>query len=398
VSLEAAGGERPAVLHGRVIRGSWGGPDKTILNSARFLEPAYRLICVYLRDPRDPAFADLESLARRCGATIAAVDDRGAWDLGVVQTVRRLSELHQARIWHGHDYKSNLLGLLLARRRSPPVSLVSTVHGWVKRTHRTPLYYALDRWSLRHYDRVLCVSEDIRDRCLKAGVRPERCRFLPNAVDTTQFRRRRSVEDAKRARGVSPETLVIGAIGRLSAEKGFDLLLRAFARAFSGVPAQLWIAGRGEEHERLVDLAAQLGVGDRVRMLGFCADTVELFEAFDLFVLSSVREGMPNVVLEAMAMEVPVLATPVAGIPRVISHGDSGWLVAPGDTEALAQGLTLLSEDGELRRRLASAGRRLVSDRYTFQRRMEAVRSLYAEVLGEAKKRSSGQRTYTRES
>jgi glycosyltransferase involved in cell wall biosynthesis len=119
-----------------------------------------------------------------------------------------------------------------------------------------------------------------------------------------------------------------------------------------------------------------------VRLAGFQADPKPYYEAMDVFALSSLREGLPNVLLEAMALAVPCVATRIAGVPRVVEDGVSGKLVEPGDVEALTAALAALLGDAELRRRFASAGRRTVEDRYSFARRMERLAALYDGMLG----------------
>src|SRR5208337_1256707 len=124
---------------------------------------------------------------------------------------------------------------------------------------------------------------------------------------------------------------------RLSEEKGYDLLIRAVDHLIrDGYDAALLVVGEGNQREKLEALLTELGRGDRIRLLGFQSDVVPLYEAMDLFVLSSLSEGLPNVVLEAMALEVPVVATQIAGIPRLIEDGKNGLLVDPGAFEPLA--------------------------------------------------------------
>src|SRR5262249_6331002 len=147
-------------------------------------------------------------------------------------------------VWHGHDYKSNLLGLLL--RPFWKMKLLTTVHGWVHHTRRTPFYYWVDRLCLPRYDLVLCVSDDLHARCLQSGVRPERCVVGENGIDTDEFRRTPDPAQAKRALGLPPEVFVVGAVGRLSDEKGFDLLIRAVDSLLAaGRDLALVIVGEG---------------------------------------------------------------------------------------------------------------------------------------------------------
>jgi len=372
----------PVVLDARVIRGSGGGPDKTILNSPRFLKDAgYRMICAYLRDPADPGFERLRARAEERGAPLAAVDDRGPLDLGVVPRLLNLCRRERVAVWHGHDYKTNALGLLLSRFW--PMRLVTTVHGWVHHTARTPLYYWLDRLSLRHYEKVICVSEDLYRLSRESGVPAERCGLLENGVDLDDYRRRHAVADAKRRLGLRPDRLLVGAAGRLSPEKGFDLLIRAVHQLRrDGLPVDLAIVGEGDERARLEALAAELGLGDGVRLPGYRPDLPAWYEAMDVFALSSLREGLPNVLLEAMALETPVIATRIAGVPRLVRHEENGLLAEPDSVEELAGALGRLLGDADLCGRLARAGRRTVEMDYSFAVRMDKLRRMYDRMLG----------------
>jgi glycosyltransferase involved in cell wall biosynthesis len=380
-NISAITDDRPVVLDLRVVKGSGGGPDKTILNSPRFLEKlGYRMLCVYMHAPDDPGFEQLRTKARRWGATIISVPDRGPLDPGVVPRLARICREHRVKIYHAHDYKSNVLGVLL--KRLVPMRIMTTIHGWVQRTWRTPLYYALDRWSLPAYEKVICVSQDLYDTCLAAGVKPERCQVLDNAIDTDEFRRRQSPGEAKRQIGLSPDRLLIGAVGRLSGEKGFDLLIRAVhSLVRAGRDIELAIAGEGDEQANLERLIGELGVAGRVHLLGYQSDMRPVYEAMDVFALSSLREGLPNVMLEAMAMEAPVAATRIAGVPRLVQDGENGLLVEPGSVEELAAALDRLVADNGLRAKLAAAGRRHMETEFSFAVRMERLAAIYDQML-----------------
>jgi glycosyltransferase involved in cell wall biosynthesis len=370
----------PAVLHVRVVAGQGGGPDKTILRSARYMrERGYREISAYLRSPADRGFAALERQAEQLDAELIAIDDSGPLDWKVVGRLATLCRRERVQIWHGHDYKSNALGLLV--RRLWPMQLLTTLHGWVHRTARTPLYYFVDRCCLRWYERVLCVSRDLEAAALRAGVSSRRCQLIENGIEEDHFERLLTPAAARRALGLSPEIPLIGAVGRLSPEKDFATFLQAFAAVANSHQAQAVIVGEGTGMSDLQNLANSLGIRDRVFFAGHCADVRPWYEAMDVFVLSSLREAMPNVVLEALAMQTPVVATRIAGVPDMIEHQGSGLLVAPGDCGAMADGIVQMLTNVTLRQKCVAAGRAKVETRFSFQQRMDAMQRVYDDLL-----------------
>jgi glycosyltransferase involved in cell wall biosynthesis len=258
----------PVILDARVVTGSGGGPDKTILNSPRFLEPlGYRMLCAYLHPPGDPGFEVLRQKAAQYGAPLLPIPDRGAWDWRVITRTLAVCKRERVTVWHGHDYKTNALGLLL--RRFWPMRLVTTVHGWVKRTRRTPLYYRIDQLCLPRYERVICVSDDLLEACLAAGVPAKHCVLLENGIDGEEYARGQTVADAKAALGFPPQSLLVGAVGRLSDEKGFDILFRSVQELVArGLDVRLVLVGDGDERNNLEQFARELNLTDRIRFAG----------------------------------------------------------------------------------------------------------------------------------
>src|SRR6056297_3528152 len=329
----SAAAPAPLVLHARIVTDTGGGPDKTILHSPRFLrQHGIASRCLFLRPPGDAGFEILRQRARLAEAPLVEIEDRGRIDGRAIAQTIRYCRRHQVRIWHAHDYKTNLIGLIA--RRFHPMQLVTTAHGWGEDAGPMRLYYWLEkRFWIPRYDRAIFVSPALAETCRLAGTSAARSRLIENAIDTDQFVRRRSVSEAKATQsGIGDDELVIGALGRLSPEKGFDRLIEAFVQLRQrGLQARLRIAGEGPARAALEKRIAASGHADRIELLGFCADTRAFLERLDLFVLSSLREGLPNALLEAMAMEVPVVATRVGGVPRVVRHGTNGLLVEPGD-------------------------------------------------------------------
>ena len=370
----------PVILHVRVATGSGGGPEKTILNSPRFLKSlGYDCICVYLHPPGDKGFRVLERRADAAGARLISIPDRGPFDVSVIVRLARLCRENNVAIWHGHDYKSNALGLLV--RWCWPMKLVTTVHGWVEHTWRTPLYYAIDRLCLSRYEQIICVSQDLYQECLRLGIEASRCHWVNNGIDTEQFRRRQTWLNAGQSFRRSADRLVVGAMGRLSEEKGFDLLIRAMSRVALERSVELWIAGEGGQRAALQRLIDELGQSERIKLLGHVDDMQTFYESLDVFALSSIREGLPNVLLEAMALEVPVIATCIAGVPSLVQDGDNGLLVEPGSVDALHAALSRMLTDDPLRRQFAAAGRRTIEKSFSFEYRMQKIVAIYDALL-----------------
>jgi glycosyltransferase involved in cell wall biosynthesis len=372
----------PMVLHVRVVTGRGGGPEKTILNSPRYLRRlGYDSKLAYLHPPNDPGFDNIRQRGKELEADVLSVPDRGPFDLAVVSRLVKICREENVSIWHGHDYKSNLLGLLV--RMFWRCELVSTVHGWGVLSGRMPFYNRLDRFGLRFFRKTICVSDDLRERCIASGVPENKCCVIYNAIDTHHYRRRIDVRLAKEQLGARPDSFLIGAVGRLSEEKAFDLLIEAVCKLRqAGRQVDLWIAGDGPVRGQLEQLIATLQCQSYVRLLGHMDDAIPFYEAMDAYVLSSVREGLPNVVLEAMAMEVPVIATRIAGVPMLVEQGRSGLIVEPGAANELQRGIEQLLVAPDLRESLRNAAKQRIDSHFAFSKRMEKIVRIYDEVLG----------------
>lgn len=377
--------DRRVVLHVRVVADRGGGPDKTLAAMENELRGSrYRPLVACLHPPGSAGFAALARVARGAGAELMDIADRGPIDPRPLRELLALCRRHRVAIWHAHDYKSAVLGVLLRRRHA--MRLVTTLHGWVDLDLRTRLYFAIDRLCLPAFDHVFAVSADLA-AAARRRVAAERVSLLHNGIDATHFRRRGTPAGAalRRELGTAPGRLVVATVSRLVPAKGLDVAIDAFARLrSSGVDAELWIAGDGPERDCLERLASSPAIADRVRLLGHHADVRPLLEASDLLLSASWREGTPNALLEALAMEVPVVATAVGGVGELIRDGETGRLCAAGDAAALAAAMRQLLSDAALRARVARRGRRLAEAEYSLAERTRQEIEVYDRLLAEA--------------
>src|SRR5882672_7695783 len=309
---------------------------------------------------RDPGTAEtpFEALARARGLVVIPIRIAPRPTPGVVGSLLRTVRALAPDVLHSHGYKANiLLGPIPRRRRG---AMLATLHGWTntRRFSRMWLYEHLDRLALRRLDAVVVVARHMLALRALQGVAASRRRVIENGIPPLAARL-----DDLAARGAAPlpaalveftacqPTLI--AIARLSPEKGFMLLLEAFARARAQTAAghQLLIIGEGPQRKLLANRIAALGLSGAVRLGGYVDGADRLFEHAPGFVMSSLTEGMPLVLLEAMQWRVPILATSVGAIPELLDEGRRGRLAAPNDVAALTLGLqSMMSESGTLTR------------------------------------------------
>lgn len=370
------------ILELRSVWGTGGGPDKTILKGAAQSDPSrYAVTVCYIRDARDPAFG-ITARARALAIDYTEVIERHSFDLGVWPQLRRLVRERGIQVVHSHDYKTDLLALALSTMER--VAALSTAHGWSGETRKDRLYYDVNKRTLRRFRRVIAVSERIRSELLRYGARPERVVVIPNGIDTDEFRRDPAVASAMRQRlGVAEGDVVIGAVGRLETVKCYDLLIDAFDEVKRHVPrARLLIAGEGPCRPALEAQIAAKGLATACTLLGQRSDVRDVYQAFDVFVQSSRSEGSPNAVLEAMALEVPVVATDVGGTADLAQNGIHALLVQYGDRAAMAEAIvTSLVEAGGRIQRVEAARERV--ERYlSFRARNQAVEEQYDLICG----------------
>lgn len=370
------------VLELRSVWGTGGGPEKTILLGAARSDPArVRVTVCYIRDARDPGFG-IDRRAKDLGVDYVEVIERHSFDPSIGAALHRIIREREIDIVHSHDYKTNLAALLLARTAG--VIPLSTVHGWTGQSGREKfLYYPADKRLLAWFPRVIAVSGQISAELQRAGARRGRIRTILNGIDPQANRR----DGARRAEvraelGLAPGDIVVGSVGRVEAQKRFDLLLKAVAILRPSRPElRLVIVGDGTLKRALEQQLASLGLDGVARFLGQRSDVARIHHALDLFVQSSDYEGSANAVLEAMAMETPLVATTAGGTSELVEADVHGVLVAPGSAEELAHAIDRVLCDPAASARRVAAARGRVERELSFDARMAAVERVYEELM-----------------
>jgi glycosyltransferase involved in cell wall biosynthesis len=258
---------------------------------------------------------------------------------------------------HSHGYRADVLDAPVAQRLQVPV--VTTVHGFTGGDWKNRLYERLQRRALRRFDAVVAVSRALGELLVREGVGRERVAVLPNAWERS--RQPLARDEARRLLGIPQDAVLVGWVGRMTREKGADVFLDAMAR-LADVPCLASCVGEGSDRAGLEARGAALGLAGRLRWHGLVPDAGRIFPAFDVFVLSSRTEGTPITLFEAMAAEVPVVATAVGGVPDVVSGGEA-LLTAPDNPVQLAAAIrSVLSDRAAAHVRAARARARLERD------------------------------------
>jgi len=314
-------------------------------------------------------------------------------DLRAIVQLAQLIRNERPTILHTHTAKAGAVGriaALLARGARPPI-VVHTFHGHVLRGYfgrvQTFGFRRLERWLARTSTALVAVSPEVRDDLVALGVAPA-SKFtvvrlgidLPRRVENDDVQRR----EARRQMGLRDEAFVVGWVGRMTAVKRTELVVRALQDLVArNVDAFVVLVGDGPDRNQLERYAHELGVIKRCLFLGYQEDVARFYDAIDVLVLPSINEGTPVSVIEALAARRPAVATRVGGVPDVVRDGIDGFLVDADDRDALATRLAELAADPELRARMGEAGHARVIERYAVARLVDDVDKLYRSLLAE---------------
>ncbi|MBD3168587.1 MAG: glycosyltransferase [candidate division Zixibacteria bacterium] len=268
-----------------------------------------------------------------CATDRIYIDKRWSWS--DIRALKRIIRRHNVKILHTHGYKSDINGIIAARLTGIP--LVATAHGFTAADENLQLYEKIDRFFLKFADRVLCVSDNVRESLRRAGIDPLKAEVVTNAVDFEYFQKDADIEFRDKW-NINEGEIVIGSAGRLSAEKGHINLIKAAAELPPVVreKMKIVIAGDGPRKDELLKLASEKGLADRLILAGFISDMRSFYQAVDIFCLPSLTEGLPLTILEAAASKKAIVASNVGYIPHLIDDGFDGFTPVAGDVSSLA--------------------------------------------------------------
>lgn len=329
-------------------------------------------------------------LVRDAGVPVVFLDLSRTFHLRDAWTLRRLLKRERANILHTHtSLGANILARIAGRLAGVPVVAHLHIENYfrdqslIRAVHRT-----LDNATARLCARIVVVSEDTRRALVRQGYPEALMETVPNGTELPPLSPH--ANGLREALGIPRDAKLLGSVGRLCAVKGQRELIRALPALHAEQPVWLILVGEDLEHgggykASLEQEATELGVRDRVLLTGYRSDVPALLDELDLFVLASTTEGMPLVVLEAMAHAKPVVATAVGGTPEVVVDGVTGRLIPAGDEDALAAALSELLADPGRAKTMGEAGRTRVVASFSVDAMTARVLAIYDSILKAAR-------------
>lgn len=370
---------RPKILI-IIATGIIGGPGKGLFQFFKYADDnrfEYLLCNFYLKGKPKGEFV---TQAENTGLNIKLLHQHWIIDPSLIWQARRLVKENNISIIQTHGYKANVLGYFLKKVCKKP--WIGFAHGYTDENLKVRIYHKLDRFVLRYPDIVVAVSNALKQLLIKSGVSEKNIRIIYNAIDKDELKPDMSPDEVRGKFGIKKGEKLIGVVGRLSPEKGQGVFLQAFRKVVGRVPcAKGIIIGDGQEKERFIQFCSNNGLKDKIIFTGYQNNMANFYQIMDLLVLPSFSEGLPNVVLEAMAFKIPVIATSVGGVPEIINDGQNGLLVPPEKPDDLSKKMIQLLKDDKQLKTLGENGYRSLYPKFSPKGRAHQILSIYHEIL-----------------
>jgi len=304
---------------------------------------------------------------------------KSRFDLAGIQKLCDLIRERSIDIIHTHGYKSDILGLIAAKRCG--IKCVSTPHGFGEPSSwKLKQFIRIGQYCLRYCDKVAPLSQQLYDECVQFGVPLKKLQYIQNGVDLKEVEEFRLTK-SNNNKEVDDER-IIGFIGQMIPRKKIDHILKVFDRLCCKHPnLSLQLLGDGESRANLEQQASKLASKNKIEFLGFRNDRLEKLKNFDLFVMSSSDEGIPRCLMEAMAMETPVSAYNIPGIDQLLTHNETALLASYDDKDALLEYWEQMLFDQIKAKKLAQQGRKFVLEHFSAERMSREYMDIFNQLL-----------------
>ena len=328
-----------------------GGAEKVLLDMCKSVSGEDNSVQVCLFESSNTN-QELKQILIEKGIKTHAIKMQFPFYFKEIYKLRKLCIDQKIDILHCHGFRADVIGGLVGKLTR--VKLISSVHGWIAFTKKMKFYKFLDVWILRHFDLILPVSKKLKEELISKRICSTKIKVLRNIPCLGEVR--------KHPRKSDDVVVQLGFVGRLSNEKGVEILLQAFSRLLEEFRLELHIVGDGPLKKSIEEKITELKLSSYVKMHGFVRTPGEIYKKLDMLVMPSLTEGTPLTLLEAMSFGLPVVASAVGGIPEIINDGDNGILVKPGDVEQLIKKIKQLIVDKNIRKEISQSALLTIND------------------------------------
>lgn len=368
-----------------------GGPDKTILNSAaQHDKRIVHVIVAYLRRPDDDEF-HIGDKAKELKIDYIEFIDRSTIDWRLLLVLKDVIQKRQVDLVHSHDDKTLLYSVILKYLLLPGLKIVHTCHSHSDYKRSTfcsisSYYkYILRKkflvWLMgRHKLPVMTVSENTRHRLISGGLTSTSVEVLHNGIDTDYWDRSRGQSILREELKVADNCKIVGMVARITHDKDLPTFYEVARKVVAFNASVIFVIvgdGDGSELADARRCVAIEGLDKVIKFTGHREDLIDVYSSLDVFLMTSLTEGMPNTVLEAMALKVPVVSTSVGGVPELVVDGVTGYLLPKGDSDGLAKSVLQLLENDDERKRLGIASRERIENKFSFSKRVRKLEKYY---------------------
>jgi len=358
----------------------YGGPERQLHMHAIKAAQAGLTITVgsFMENSNQPEFLNViagDDIETRCFNVSNAYDPRSIGD------IRRYLKNREIDILCTHDYRTHILGFLATRGLA--CRWIAFSRGATTENFKVRFFHALAGFIVRRTDHIVAVSGSEKTKLRRSGVNEDKITVVHNAIDIPRIRTATRA-DLRSRFNLARDSIVCVSAGRFSSEKGQNFLIKAAVIASNqNQKLRFVLFGDGPDLEKIRTTIIEMGFQDRILCPGFERSILGCLRDADILINPSLSEGLPNVVLEAMALGIPVIATAVGGVPELIHHNESGILVPPSDERALANAILGLLENWSQHDHLIEAAVRTIEESYSFDRQLKDLSAVYYGLMQE---------------
>lgn len=335
------------------------GAERVVLTLLDNLKASTTYHCILgcIKEPQND-YVELGRLAEKIDIPVAYFTMRHGFSLlGVLKILLYIIN-NNIQLIHSHGFKPNIyLGLM--PKKILNVKVISTIHGWAKKyaDRKLAVYEIINCFFIKRFSRCIAVSAIVRQDLLKKGIPSDKIIIIYNGINLDKGRKRSNSKKIKEKFNLPTDAFVIGTAGRLVKEKGVDIFIKSAALFKKHNPdAFFLIAGDGPLLADLKNKVKKLGIEQDIRFLGFIENIYEFLSILDIFVLSSLTEGLPMILLEAMNAGCSVVCSKVGGTSEVVTDGINGFLIDPNKPDVLYEKLMFLHNNPSLKEKISLIG------------------------------------------